>query len=101
MWSLFDTREVEAFGTKLAQDLARRFPPASEARTDKAAQRQVKDILDDLATQAARYHRQHKLGVYKTAKLGNVFKWKLSELGYSAAFVENATGEIVRRLAAR
>ena len=96
-----DTDELEEFATGLATDLGRRFPPASEARTDAGAQHQIKVILEGLASRAVRYHEQHKLGVYKKAKLGNVFQWKLKELGYSAAFVERATKEIVTRLAVR
>src|SRR5436190_3494628 len=97
----FDTRELEEFATNLANDLARRFPPASEARTDPGAAHQVKVILEGLGGRAVRYHEEHKLGVYKKAKLGNVFRWKLKEIGYSDKFVEHATSTIISRLAAR
>ena len=99
--SFLDTRELEEFASGLAADLARRFPPASEARTDPGAVHQIKVILEGLAARAVRYHEQNKLGLYKKAKLGNVFKWKLKELGYSADFAERATKEIITRLAAR
>jgi hypothetical protein len=101
LFGLFDTRELDEFATALATDLGRRFPPASEARTDKGAEHQVKVILGGLAARAVRYHEQHKLGVYKKAKLANVFKWKLADLGYSKPFVERATKEIVTRLAVK
>jgi hypothetical protein len=101
LFELFNTRELQQFATDLAQDLGRRFPPASEARTDQGAQHQIKVILEGLSARAARYHDEHKLGVYKKAKLANVFKWKLTELGYSQAFVDRATKQIVTRLAAR
>lgn len=97
----FDTRDLEAFAAVLAMDLARRFPPASEKRTDPGAVHQVKVILEGLAARAVRYHEQHKLGVYKKAKLANVFQWKLKELGYSPKFIERATAEIVKRLAVK
>jgi hypothetical protein len=97
----FDTRELEEFAAGLATDLGRRFPPASEARTDPGAVHQLKVILEGLAARAVRYHEEHKLGIYKKAKLGNVFQWKLKELGYSAEFVERATKEIVTRLAVK
>jgi hypothetical protein len=91
--------EVEEFATTLAIDLGRRFPPASEARTDPGAKYQLKVILDGLGARAVRYNSEHKLGIYKKAKLGNVFKWKLKELGYSNQFAETATKDIVTRLA--
>jgi hypothetical protein len=99
LFGLFDTREVEEFATSLANDLGRRFPPASEARTDPGARYQIKVIMEGLGARAVRYHTEHKLNVYTKAKLGNVFKWRLKELGYSSEFSERATKEIVTRLA--
>jgi len=96
-----DTRELEEFATGLAVDLGRRFPPASEARTDPGAQHQIKVILEGLGARAVRYRQEHKLGIYRKAKLGNVFRWKLMDLGYSAAFTERATKEIITRLAVK
>lgn len=96
---MFNTRELEEFATSLANDLGRRFPPASEARTDPGAKNQIKVILEGLGARAVRYHTEHNLGIYKKAKLGNVFKWKLKELGYSGEFAEHATKEIITRLA--
>jgi len=98
---LFDTKELEEFANELAADLGRRFPPASEARTDPGVHHQKRVILDGLAARALRYHEQKKLGIYKKAKLGNVFRWKLQELGYSAEFAEEATKDIVTRLAVK
>lgn len=100
IFGLFDTRELEGFATGLAEDLGRRFPPASEARTDPGAAHQIKVILEGLSARAVRYHDQHKFGIYKKAKLANVFKWKLTELGYSSEFVDRATKELATKLAA-
>ena len=101
IFQLFDTREIQQFATDLAADLGRRFPPASEARTDAGAQHQIKVILEGLGARAARFNTDRKLGVYRKAKLANVFKWKLTELGYSKAFVDHATKHLVSRLAVR
>jgi hypothetical protein len=98
---LLNTKDLEEFATALATDLGRRFPPSSEARTDPGVQHQVKVILEGLTARAVRYHEQHKLGVYRKAKLANVFKWKLTELGYSDDFVERATKQVVTRLAVK
>ena len=99
MLKFLDTKEIEEFATTLAMDLGRRFPPASEARTDPGAKHQVKVILEGLGARAVRFHKEHKLGVYKKAKLGNIFKWKLRDLGFSEDFAERATKEIITRLA--
>jgi hypothetical protein len=96
---IFNTTEIEEFATKLAEDLGRRFPPASEARTDPGAKNQLNVILEGLGARAIRFQKERKLGIYKKAKLGNVFKWKLREMGYSDDFAEKATKEIVTRLA--
>lgn len=96
-----DTHELEEFATGLAMDLGRRFPPTSEARTDPGAQHQIKVILEGLAARAIRYRQEHHLGIYKKAKLGNVFRWKLKDLGYSDPFIERATKEIITRLAVK
>jgi len=101
IFGMFKTDELEAFATGLAEDLGRRFPPASESRTDPGAKHQIKVIVEGLAARAVRYHEQNKLGVYKKAKLGNVFRWKLKELGFSEEFTEKATKELVTRLAVK
>ena len=100
LFGLLQTRELDDFAVVLANDLGRRFPPASEARTDPGAKYQLKVILEGLGARAVRFHAEKKLSIYKKAKLGNVFKWRLKELGYSDTFIDNATKEIVNRLAA-
>lgn len=99
IFQFFDTKELEAFADALATDLGRRFPPTSEARTDPGAVNQVKVIMEGLGARAVRFHEEKKLGVYRKAKLANVFKWKLKELGYSDAFAERVTKNLVTRLA--
>ena len=99
LFGLVNTTDLEQFATGLATDLQRRFPPASEGRTDPGAKHQIKVILEGLGARAIRYHTEHKLGIYKKAKLANVFKWKLKDLGYTDEFAERATKDIVTRLA--
>ena len=99
IFGLLSTREVDEFAVALANDLGRRFPPASESRTDAGAKNQIRIILEGLGARAVRYQAENRLGIYKKAKLGNVFKWKLKELGYSDEFAERATKDIITRLA--
>ena len=72
LFGLINTQELEEFAGVLASDLGRRFPPASEARTDPGAKYQLKVILEGLGARAVRYHGDHKLNVYRKAKLGNI-----------------------------
>jgi hypothetical protein len=99
LFGLINTADLEQFAIALATDLQRRFPPASEARTDPGAKHQIKVILEGLGARAIRYQSDQKLGIYKKAKLANVFKWKLKDLGYSDEFAERATKDIATRLA--
>lgn len=101
LFGLIDTRELEEFAGALAEDLGRRFPPSSESRTDAGAKHQLKVITDGLVARAVRFHQEHNLGVYRKAKLANVFRWKLTELGYSKQFVEQVTRTVATRLASR
>lgn len=98
-FGMVDTKDVEAFASTLADDLGRRFPPASEKRTDPGAKNQLGVILEGLSKRAERFRDEKKLGIYKKAKLGNVFKWRLKELGYSEAFIDQATNAVVTRIA--
>jgi len=92
-------REIDAFATALAQDLGRRFPPKSEERTDKGAKPQLSSITDGLYAQAVRFRQDKELGIYGKAKLGNTFRWRLKEIGYSRRFIDDVTHGLVLRLA--
>ncbi len=101
LFGLVDTREVDEFATTLADDLARRFPPSGESRTDPGAKNQLNVIVEGLVARAVRFHSEHKLGVYRKAKLANTFRWRLSELGYSKTFVERVARSIATKLAVK
>jgi hypothetical protein len=92
-------KEIDAFATALAQDLARRFPPRSEERRDKGARGQLTSITVGLYAQAVRFRQDKKLGIYGKAKLGNTFRWRLKESGYSGRFIDEITHGLVLRLA--
>jgi hypothetical protein len=88
-------KDIERFAVALADDLGRRFPPSSEARTDKGARNQVRAISDQIYAEARRYRSEFRLGVYGKAKLANVFRWRLKELGFSQTFVQEITHGLV------
>jgi hypothetical protein len=88
-------KEIEKFAVALADDLGRRFPPNSEGRKDKGARNQLRAISDQVYAEARRYRGEFRLGVYGKAKLANVFRWRLKELGFSPGFVQEITHGLV------
>ena len=89
-------KDVDGFAKTLAQDLAKRYPPALDKGTErKISQKRLTTILEDTFSRAIDFRREHKLGVYKKARLGNTFRWELQEMGYSDKFVEVATEGLV------
>jgi hypothetical protein len=90
------SKDVDAFAKTLAQALAKRYPPALDKGSErKISQKRLTSILEETFSRAADFRRQHNLGVYKKARLGNTFRWELEEMGYSAKFVEVATEGLI------
>jgi hypothetical protein len=89
-------KQVDEFAKSLAQELAKRYPPALDKGSErKVSQKRLSTLLEDTFSRAVDFRRQHKLGVYKKARLSNTFRWELQELGYSAKFIEVATEGLV------
>jgi hypothetical protein len=94
------SKEVDAFAKELAEELAKRYPPANEQATGRSAsQKRLSSILEEICNKALAFKNEHKLGVYKKARLGNTFRWELEERGYSKMFIETATEGLVVYLA--
>ncbi len=89
-------KQVDEFAKSLAQELAKRYPPElDKGGQRKLSQKRLTSILEDTYNRAVDFRTQHKLGVYKKARLGNTFRWELKELGYSDKFVEIATEGLI------
>ena len=89
-------KDIDAFAKMLAQDLAKRYPPALDKGSErKISQKRLTTILEDTVARAVEFKREHKLGVYKKARLGNSFRWDLQDMGYSEKFVELATEGLI------
>ncbi len=91
------SKEVDEFAKNLAQDIAKRYPPGMDAggAERKISQKRLTSILEDAFTKAVEYRNQHRLGVYKKARLSNTFRWELKDLGYSDKFVDVAAEGLV------
>lgn len=90
------SKAVDEFAKSLARDLAQQCPlgPQSNGRPEVSAKR-LAAAIEEVCRKALRFRQEHKLGLYKKARLGNAFRWELSELGYDKLFVEDATQRVV------
>ena len=89
-------RKVNEFAKSLAQDVAKRYPPAiANNPAQMVSQKRLTVILEEAFGRAAEFNRENRLGWYKKAKLGNEFRWELKELGYDEKFVDVATEGLV------
>ena len=96
LFGSISAKQVDEFSKALAQDLAKRYPPSLEKGSErKLSQKRLTSILEETFSRAVEFRNEHKLGVYKKARLGNTFRWELEELGYSKKFIETATEGLV------
>lgn len=99
LFSKASSKEVNAFAEGLADAIAKRYPPAMDAaETRKVSVNRLTKILEDAFDKAAVFQDEKKLGWIGKASLGNAFRWKLKELGYSERFIEVATEGLVVRI---
>lgn len=93
---LSNARGVKNFARELAQELARRYPPAMESGSErKISAKGISNILEGIYQKAVDFKHDNNLGFISTAKIGNTFRWELKELGYGDKFIEVATEGLV------
>lgn len=97
--SWFGNADAKSFGVALADDLGRRFPPSSLARSDAGATQQLRGIVEGIGMRAGQYCVDKRAGLVGKAALANGFRWRLVELGYDAGFAEQVTTEVAKRAA--
>ena len=95
------SKQVDEFAKQLARELAQRCPPESTQPDSptRVTPRMLTSTLDDICSKALKFRSEHKLGVYKKARLGNTFRWELTDLGYDKRFAEDATQRLIVRIA--
>jgi hypothetical protein len=92
----FSIGKLVEFAKSLAQDVAKRYPPAiANSPVQAVSQQRLSDILDQVFARTTDFRREHNLGWYKRARLGRKFRWELSELGYDKKFVDRATEGLI------
>lgn len=89
-------KDIDVFSQSLARELAARYTlEMANGPRDKKTDKKLGKALDHVYVKAREFRIARRLGVYGTARLGNSFKWELKEIGYRAAFVEEATKGLI------
>jgi hypothetical protein len=94
--TLFRKAPVEDFAKSLAGEIVKRYPPAIDQRPEKRPSvNRLTRVVEDACARAVEFQDEHRLGWLGKAKLGNAFRWELTELGYTKQFIDFATEAIV------
>jgi hypothetical protein len=97
--ALFANPQVQQFSKDLAETIARRYPPALDKDPSKRPSvNRMTRIIEDACAEAVQFQANHRLGWLGKARLGNAFRWELTELGYQKDFVEVATEAVLVHL---
>ena len=100
LFGSISSKQVDTFAKELAEELSKRYPPALDQDAGRTlSEKRLTRILGDICNKAVEFKNEHKLGVYKKARLGNTFRWELEQRGYSKKFIETATEGMVVYLA--
>ena len=83
----FDASEAVAFGREIAHDVDQLFPPTPEKKKPASAKKEQRK-LDSLVRRTRTFAQQHKLNVYKKAKLLNTIKWELRDAGHQETLID-------------
>ncbi|MFA7240266.1 MAG: hypothetical protein WC091_09145 [Sulfuricellaceae bacterium] len=94
----FDAHEAVQCGHFLAQFFAERVSVEAGKGGKKSLPKKQLEAVGKMFAQAERFGNEHKLNIYKKAKLGNAFKWRLKELGYTDALIDELTKELLLHL---
>ena len=95
----FSSREVAELAKSLAQDVAKRYPPAiANSPAQVVSQQRLSEILEEVFAHATEFSLEHRPGWYKRIRLGKNFRWELNELGYDETFVDRATEGLSLRM---
>ncbi|MEZ0271831.1 MAG: hypothetical protein ACAH18_07050, partial [Methylophilaceae bacterium] len=83
--------------------LAKQCPPdqANNEGKPNVTPKRLVSALEQICGQALGFREQHDLGIYRKARLGNTFRWELTELGYGKEFVEDVTQRMVVHISRR
>ncbi len=97
MFSWFNASEEVALGNRLAEYYDQGWREL-ERKTSHKQEDKRRRLIAQVLEQAQQFGATHKLNVYKKAKLGNAFKWTLTDLGHDKDLVDLLAKDILLAL---
>ena len=94
MFSWLDASEAQKFGTTLADFFIERIPADGSGKKDKSPAKQ-QEVINKMLLQIEIFKANHKLNMYKKAKLANAFKWKLLDAKVETEVVDELTKTVL------
>lgn len=96
MLELFSSGKTTDLAKSLAQDLARRYPPAiANNPAQVVSPQRLSAILEQVFARATNSAAENPLGWYQRIRLGKGFRRELSELGYDDTFIGMAAESLI------
>lgn len=93
----FNAKEAEAFGTSLAKFFIEKLPPDNSFNESKLSSK-TEYVLTKMTAKVKAFKQDAQLNIYKTAKLGNAFRWTLKDAGYPEPYIETLVSWLVTNL---
>jgi hypothetical protein len=90
MFSWLDAREAQEFGMTLAKFFMERIPMDEPGKKAKSLEKK-QEVVQKMVQQIQIFRIDHKMNLYKKAKLANAFKWALLDAHYPSEFVDELT----------
>ena len=90
MLAWFNTKAAKEFGVSLASTYINCVPPA-EKLSEKKLVAFSRQALAKMGRELDNFKNNNKLNIYKTAKMGNAFKWALKDAGYNDNQIDKLT----------
>ena len=87
---------AQGFARSLVEDINKRYPASLDQQPGKRPSvNRLTRIMEDACEKATKFQAEHKLGWVGKARLGNCFRWELTEKGYQKDFVDFATEALI------
>lgn len=95
--SWFDARAAKDFGVMMARFYMDRMP-VNTGLNEKQFAIKSQQVLEKMNHHVIDFRRKNKLNVFKTAQMGNAFKWTLKDAGYDEKYIDKLTEWLVANI---